>query len=185
MGVTKRLRYEILSRDGFACRYCGATDVPLHVDHVLPLALGGTHDSSNLATACVDCNSGKSSASPTAEQVAKVDDAQIAWRQAMMAALDQIKAEAEDLSTTLDRFYDEVWCDWTYRDEDDVERHLPIAREWRNSIRSMLARGMDLEILKHCVRIAMEASVADKWPYFCGVAWRTLDRAEAIAKGGE
>lgn len=185
MSVSKRLRYEILSRDGFTCRYCGATDVPLHVDHVLPLALGGTHDSSNLATACADCNSGKSSTSPTAEQVANVDEAQIAWRKAMMTALDQIKAEAEDVSTTLDRFYRDVWCDWTYRDEEGTKRTLPIPHDWPNSIRSMLAQGVDLDILRHCVRIAMEARVADKWPYFCGVVWRTVDRAETIAKGGD
>ncbi|AWN05089.1 HNH endonuclease [Gordonia phage Easley] len=40
MAVSKRLRYEILRRDNHTCRYCGATapDVPLTVDHVVPVS---------------------------------------------------------------------------------------------------------------------------------------------------
>lgn len=50
MAVSKRLRYEILRRDNYACRYCGASapDVPLRVDHVTPVALGGTDTADNL-----------------------------------------------------------------------------------------------------------------------------------------
>jgi hypothetical protein len=63
MAVSKRLRYEILRRDSYTCRYCGASapDVPLRVDHVTPVALGGADHPSNLVTSCEDCNSGKSS----------------------------------------------------------------------------------------------------------------------------
>lgn len=57
----KRLRFEIMKRDGFRCRYCGATPDQslLHVDHVIPVAGGGTNDPVNLVTACQPCNSGK------------------------------------------------------------------------------------------------------------------------------
>jgi hypothetical protein len=60
--VSKKLRFEIMKRDGFACRYCGATAVStvLEVDHVLALANGGSNEPDNLVTACKDCNSGKS-----------------------------------------------------------------------------------------------------------------------------
>lgn len=59
--LSKRLRYMVLRRDGFACQYCGAKapDVRLHVDHIVPLARGGTDDIRNLRTACADCNGGK------------------------------------------------------------------------------------------------------------------------------
>ncbi|MEJ7724319.1 MAG: hypothetical protein WKF64_08445 [Ilumatobacteraceae bacterium] len=35
--ISRRLRFEILRRDGHTCRYCGARapDVPLTVDHVI------------------------------------------------------------------------------------------------------------------------------------------------------
>jgi len=57
----KALRFKVLSRDGFRCRYCGASGAHavLHVDHVLPRVEGGTDDESNLVTACQDCNLGK------------------------------------------------------------------------------------------------------------------------------
>lgn len=56
------VRFGILERDGFACRYCGARapDAELVVDHVVPVAAGGTDDPTNLVTACQDCNAGKS-----------------------------------------------------------------------------------------------------------------------------
>jgi 5-methylcytosine-specific restriction endonuclease McrA len=59
--LTKRVRFEILKRDGFACRYCGAKapDVVLHCDHVHPVSRGGKNELENLVTACRDCNAGK------------------------------------------------------------------------------------------------------------------------------
>jgi hypothetical protein len=63
MAIPKKLRFEILKRDEFRCRYCGRTEadgVKLHVDHVIAIALGGRNDPDNLATACADCNLGKS-----------------------------------------------------------------------------------------------------------------------------
>lgn len=60
--MSPRLRFEIQKRDGFRCRYCGATPetTALHVDHVVPVAAGGTNDPRNLLTACAGCNLGKS-----------------------------------------------------------------------------------------------------------------------------
>lgn len=60
--ASRRLRFEILKRDGFRCRYCGATAVEslLHVDHVVPEASGGTDDPTNLVSSCASCNLGKS-----------------------------------------------------------------------------------------------------------------------------
>ena len=59
--ISKRTRFEILKRDRFRCRYCGVsvTFKTLRVDHIKPVARGGSSHPSNLATACHDCNSGK------------------------------------------------------------------------------------------------------------------------------
>jgi HNH endonuclease len=75
MAVSQRLRYEILRRDNHACRYCGATapGVKLNVDHVIPQALGGSDDPTNLVSACSACNGGKTSSMPNAMPVADVD----------------------------------------------------------------------------------------------------------------
>lgn len=71
MTVSTRTRFEILKRDGFKCRYCGAQGFAtvLHVDHVVPVAGGGTDDFDNLVTACADCNLGKSSISLDESQI--------------------------------------------------------------------------------------------------------------------
>ena len=54
-------RFNILERDNFTCQYCGrkAPDVVLEVDHVIPVCKGGTDASSNLKTACFQCNNQK------------------------------------------------------------------------------------------------------------------------------
>jgi 5-methylcytosine-specific restriction endonuclease McrA len=58
-----RLRFGILQRDGFRCRYCGrpgsASGVVLHVDHVIPFSARGPTSEDNLVTACEECNLGK------------------------------------------------------------------------------------------------------------------------------
>jgi 5-methylcytosine-specific restriction endonuclease McrA len=60
--IGKALRFRILARDRFRCRYCGrkSPEVELHVDHVKPRSQGGTNEPGNLVTACTDCNLGKS-----------------------------------------------------------------------------------------------------------------------------
>jgi len=56
------LRFRIFQRDGFQCRYCGRKppEVVLHIDHIHPVSKGGENDPTNYATACSDCNWGKS-----------------------------------------------------------------------------------------------------------------------------
>ena len=60
--ISKRVRFCVISRCQFRCVYCGALagDVVLVIDHVVPVAKGGSNDESNLVAACDDCNLGKS-----------------------------------------------------------------------------------------------------------------------------
>lgn len=59
--IPKKIRFEVFKRDKFTCQYCGRTvpDVILQVDHIKPVAKGGTNDIINLVTSCRDCNLGK------------------------------------------------------------------------------------------------------------------------------
>ena len=54
-------RYVILERDKFTCQYCGrkAPNVALEVDHIIPVSKGGSDESTNLITACFECNTQK------------------------------------------------------------------------------------------------------------------------------
>ncbi|MFB7182602.1 RNA-guided endonuclease IscB [Streptomyces sp. NPDC056257] len=54
------VRAYLLTKWGKACAYCGATGVPLNIDHIHPRARGGSDRISNLCTACVPCNESKS-----------------------------------------------------------------------------------------------------------------------------
>lgn len=59
--LSKSVRFSIFARDGFKCRYCGATSeqVELVVDHIVPASKGGGDETENLVTACFGCNAGK------------------------------------------------------------------------------------------------------------------------------
>lgn len=74
--IGARQRFEILRRCNFACYYCGIPAAmgikQLHIDHVIPVSLGGTNDPWNLVAACWDCNAGKSNGVPTPELIEKV-----------------------------------------------------------------------------------------------------------------
>ena len=50
----RRLRAWVLERDGHMCRRCGAP--AHHVDHVVPVARGGSDHEVNLQALCARCN---------------------------------------------------------------------------------------------------------------------------------
>jgi hypothetical protein len=81
--LTRAERFDVLSRCNFACFYCGVTArlglVQLEVEHVVPVAQGGTDEPWNLVAACQPCNLGKSDRSPTDAIVQAAIDLYAAW----------------------------------------------------------------------------------------------------------
>lgn len=72
-GITPVQRARILERDDFTCRRCGskpADGIRLVVDHVVPVALGGSKDAHNLQTLCEPCNQGKAARRPHQKELA-------------------------------------------------------------------------------------------------------------------
>jgi 5-methylcytosine-specific restriction endonuclease McrA len=57
-------RKNILRRDNYKCAYCGRSDLPLTIDHILPKAKGGTDSWENLICACTLCNNRKGDRTP-------------------------------------------------------------------------------------------------------------------------
>lgn len=49
----------VFGRDGNRCRYCGTTEGDFHIDHIVPVIVGGTNDPANLCVACAPCNHSK------------------------------------------------------------------------------------------------------------------------------
>jgi len=52
-------RKNIIKRDGHRCQYCGTTNGPITVDHVIPKGRGGLDSWENLVCACTSCNNRK------------------------------------------------------------------------------------------------------------------------------
>ncbi len=77
--LSKSTRFEVFKRDSFTCQYCGqsAPDVILEVDHIVPVASGGTDDVMNLVTSCRDCNRGKGSKELSDDSVVKKQKKQL------------------------------------------------------------------------------------------------------------
>lgn len=55
-------RFAVLARDNFTCAYCGEKPghSELEVDHIIPVAMGGSNNLINLVCSCKRCNRGKS-----------------------------------------------------------------------------------------------------------------------------
>jgi 5-methylcytosine-specific restriction endonuclease McrA len=50
------VREYLLEKWGRKCAYCGRTNVPLEVEHIIPTSRGGSDRVSNLTLSCEDCN---------------------------------------------------------------------------------------------------------------------------------
>lgn len=110
----KRLRFEIMKRDGFRCYYCGASPAasPLHVDHVVPIADGGLSVAENLVTACAACNGGKSSVPIDRSQLSP-SKKPAAMREHAQQIRDYLAA-VKELEQAQEELVDHVvgaWCD--------------------------------------------------------------------------
>ena len=56
------MKEKVFRKDGYRCRMCGASKedgIELTIDHIIPLAAGGTNDLDNLQTLCRECNENK------------------------------------------------------------------------------------------------------------------------------
>lgn len=196
MGVNKRMRYEVLRRDNFACRYCGlkASDTELVVDHVMPVALGGSDEPSNLVAACRDCNAGKAASNPDATMIDDVASDALRW-----AAAIKVAAEKRKLSREAEQKIFMTFVEYMFT----MERNWPKAVApsidsagsptlARDTIIQFLKLGLSMEELQEAIEVAMFNDRIDEesiWKYFCGVCWRKVDalhdEASDLVKAGE
>lgn len=178
MAVSKRARFEILRRDNHTCQYCGgkAPDVTLHVDHIIPVTLGGTDQPGNLVAACKDCNLGKSSVPADAPLVDEINSRAGMYALDMRDRATRIRAVLEAESEYLSEFED-TWNGWTAGGE-----KIPLPHDYKTSIYRFCRLGVPQELVERAIEIAMKKtglkSRHGEFQYMAGVVWRTLDESE-------
>lgn len=177
------VRFDVFKRDNFTCAYCGRRPptVTLEVDHIIPLAEGGTHDPENLATSCWDCNRGKGAvplhaeppAIPNLEERAEL----VRERERQLRAYHAAKAEERDRR---EADFQQVWEHWF-----DVWNASDLAR-WHTPWESTLRKYVDLlgpDEVMDCMDVARErfrhGVSSNAVRYFVGV----LKRRHAVALG--
>lgn len=176
MAVSKRLRYEILKRDQHKCKGCGRgpDEVVLTVDHVVPVALGGSDEPKNLRALCRDCNGGKSSIPADAPLVESVSADALRWAQAMRQAAEEIAAQDDVLEDILAAVR-QAWKPY----------YMPA--DWAASVVTFVKAGLSQDDLLAMVKVAYAKrgiGTHNRWAYFCGCCWTRVrqyqDRASEI-----
>jgi hypothetical protein len=172
-GISKKLRFDVFKRDGFLCAYCGAhpPDVLLEVDHIHPVAEGGTNDFDNLVTACENCNRGKGAGLLSSVPQSLAEKAEIvAEREA------QLRAYYEILQAAKERKDDEMWAIADifmerWGDDSILRKHLA-------SITMFLGR-LDFFEVQEAMELATRRTYSRGacFRYFAGVCWRKIKRA--------
>jgi len=188
VAISKALRAEILRRDNYACRYCGAKapDVRLTIDHVTPVALGGGDVPTNLVTACSACNSGKAAIPPNAETVADVSQDALRWARAR----DRAVAVVERNNAAADADIEAVLQSWADQWAAKGSGHLPdFPADVNAAIARWIARGIPVEAMQRFIGITIgkyqrtpSMIRPDCWVYFAGCCWRYLTDIEDAAK---
>ena len=169
--LSKKTRFEVFKRDGFSCQYCGEhpPKVILHVDHIDPVALGGSNHMDNLITSCQPCNSGKS-ATPLSDIPQSLQDkaALIIEREA------QIKG------------YQRVMNDKKQRIEDEAEEVCAIYEMFNKGFTlsdtaMVTVRKFIDQLGVHDVMESMEKACSNTrikkdqdFKYFCGICWNKI-----------
>lgn len=182
MTISKRIRFEVLKRDNYTCRYCGAKapNAVLHVDHVMPVALGGSDKPENLVTACRDCNAGKAATKPGDEIIDEVNEKALAVAQAFRTAL------AVDANHALQ---DRQWLE-NIRDywEDRMPTSARMPADANATLTYWKKIGVGTATVLEAIDIAASKEnipYSSRYKYMCGIVWNVIRRASDEAMSGD
>lgn len=167
--VSKKTRFEVFKRDGFACQYCGANSqkTQLEIDHVNPVANGGGNEIDNLVSACVDCNRGKAARLLTLIPESLSEKAK-AIRENSLKIIDYVEIihEKQERLNREVKMVDDLF-------EKFHPGHSLLDRELISVKKFIEALGV-VEVLG-CLEIAESKNrYGDSFRYFCGICWAKI-----------
>lgn len=175
--LSKKTRFDVFKRDGFVCQYCGATPpkVVLEVDHITPVASGGTNAMSNLLTACFDCNRGKG-----AMHLSAIPESLTAQAEIVAEKLEQIRAYERLIKRkkkTEDASINEV--------ESALQMHFPgytFSPLFRESVRTFLQHITVDQLVGYMHTACTRTGEVTRSPkYFCGICWKQIKSSDRRA----
>ncbi|MEO5360614.1 MAG: HNH endonuclease [Nitrospirota bacterium] len=176
MAISKKIRFEVFKRDGFACAYCGKTppSVTLEVDHIDPKSKGGSNDLNNLITACFDCNRGKRNV-PLNKipaklneniEILKMQEEQIReYRKYVKKVEERISADIEEI----DSIFTEQYKDYQLS---DTFKNVSLKRFINLLPKHEIIESMYIAISKYPAKSKHNEAIR----YFCGVCWTKIKR---------
>lgn len=165
--ISAKKRFEIFKRDNFVCQYCGQhpPTTILHLDHIIPVKLGGDNHINNLITSCEKCNLGKGATPLTnrhkslndkAAEALEIEKQIIGYQKIMQAKRERIENNAWEIVKVFNG-------------------KNSIRRDWFNSI-----KVFNEKLGLYCVIDAMEIAVSKQksetqtFKYFCGICWNKI-----------
>lgn len=175
MSLSKSKRFEIFTRDQFACQYCGQRppEVILEIDHINPVAKGGDNDDLNLITSCFDCNRGKG-----AKELGRVipkPDADLKWLEAQqeIAELKRYQKAKTKRDNLMIEIAEKLEEEWKYAfQENNAPREVDFYK---------LLKNFSPEIIERAIYIAsdrndLSGTIYSRFKYVCGIAWNLVRR---------
>ena len=165
--ISKKTRFEVFKRDLFQCQYCGKRppNALLEVDHIMPVAEGGTNRITNLATSCFECNRGKSNRPlKTVPEGLECTQFYEAEKLQQLSLLNEYLRDAEN---ELDDRVNEAWhriASGMGYEEGPKDVYV--------SVRIWMRKGiLGFDDFAHAADVTVSrcGKYRDDWKYFCGV----------------
>jgi len=171
MPISKKLRFEVFKRDGFACQYCGKAppEVTLEIDHINPKSKKGTDDINNLLTACFNCNRGKSNIPLDKApgilrenlEILKEKELQLNEYNKFIAKIERrIRKDMNEI----DEIYNSHFEDWRLSER---FKGISLKRFLKHLPKSTIKDAMNLA----CTNIENKDEAIR---YFCGICWNKI-----------
>jgi hypothetical protein len=176
--ISAKTRFEVFKRDRFTCQYCGAHPpaVVLHVDHIVPVAGGGSNTMDNYITSCAPCNLGKGARELTnapkslQDKAAEVSEreAQLAgWAEVMNAQRERIEADLWDVAEVLDPGCSEKGFSKAY---------LTSIKTFNERLGKFAV--IDAAEIAFCKK---PSGLNSRFRYFCGICWARVRDSEGAS----
>lgn len=164
--LSKKLRFDVFKRDEFQCVYCGAhpPSVVLQIDHIHPVAEGGSNEIDNLITSCQPCNLGKGASLLTNVPTTLKEKATLIAEQEQ-----QLKGYYEVIKEREDRLENETRMILEIIDTNCPNNGMKI--DWTRSVKRFLSH-LDFYDVKDAAEIARSKyryGGKKTFLYFCGI----------------